>query len=157
MKKYLSMGSTNSRMHKQKIGGRHRRRTPPRPPNRRSWSSKDAGANHTSCARHHRRRPRLARSSEPHTPPMATIAAAEAYRVSCNRRRHRSWGVTHYNTCDLLWRSLYVTKPWIYVIVWNLWRLHDDNYFVTYHAWHCMICDVSCLFVINLVTYYLSS
>jgi hypothetical protein len=24
----------------------------------------------------------------------------------------------HYNTCDLLWRSLYVTKPWIYVIFW---------------------------------------
>jgi hypothetical protein len=59
------MGLTNSHMYKQRIREGHRRRTPPRPPNQRSWSSKDARATNTSRGCHRRRWPRLTRPPEP--------------------------------------------------------------------------------------------
>jgi hypothetical protein len=40
--KKSSMSSTNSRLHKQRIGGGRHRRMPSRPPDWMSWSSKDA-------------------------------------------------------------------------------------------------------------------
>jgi hypothetical protein len=67
-------------------------RTPSKPPNRRSWSSKDARATHASRGCHRQRRPRLARLSERLASLVATAAAAEAYRASCIRRCHRAWG-----------------------------------------------------------------
>jgi hypothetical protein len=90
--KNLIMRSTNSLMHKQMIGeGRHLR-TPPRPPDWRSWSSKDIGATHASHSRHRRKRSRLAWPQEPPASHVATTDAVEVYRVSCNRRHHRAWG-----------------------------------------------------------------
>jgi hypothetical protein len=82
------MGSTNSRMHKQRIGGGRRRRTLPKPHDRRSWSSKDIGATHVSRGHHHRRQPRFARLPEQPASPVATTSAVQAYCASCNRRRH---------------------------------------------------------------------
>jgi hypothetical protein len=84
------MGLTNSHMYKQRIIEGHRRRTP-RPPNQRSWSSKDARATNTSRGCHCRRWPRLTRPPEPPASPVAAVAA-KAYRASCNRRRQLSWG-----------------------------------------------------------------
>jgi hypothetical protein len=81
------MGSTNSRMHKQMIGQSRRQRTPARPPDCRIWSSKDAGATHASCGRHHWRQPPLTQPPEPPTSPVAAAATAEATHVS--RGRHR--------------------------------------------------------------------
>lgn len=76
------MGSTNNRMRKQKIVGGRCRRTPP---NRRSWSSKDA-------SRHHRRQPRLAPLPKSPVSLMDATATIEAYRASRNHRHHRVWG-----------------------------------------------------------------
>jgi hypothetical protein len=41
MENNSNIGSTNNRMHKTRIGGGRRRRTSPRPLDRRSWSPKD--------------------------------------------------------------------------------------------------------------------
>jgi hypothetical protein len=72
MKKNLIIESTNHNMHKQRIGGGCRRRTPLRPPDRRSWSLKDARtvvqistlAARTSCGHRCRRRWCLAQSQD---------------------------------------------------------------------------------------------
>jgi hypothetical protein len=75
------LGSTNSRMHKQRIGGGRSRRTPPRPTDRRSWSSKDAGATYASLDRHHGRHSHLARALERPASPVATTTIVEAYQA----------------------------------------------------------------------------
>jgi hypothetical protein len=61
-------------------------RTPPKLPDRRSWSSKDVRSTHASCGRHRQRRPRLARPPERPASLVATAAAADAYRASHNCR-----------------------------------------------------------------------
>jgi hypothetical protein len=71
-------------------------RTPPKSPDRRSWSSKDSRATHASRGRHRRRRPRLAWPPERPASLVATTTAAKAYRATAvatgpRVRRRRSF------------------------------------------------------------------
>jgi hypothetical protein len=66
-------------------------RTPPKAPDRRSWSSNDTRATYAR-GRHRRRQPRLTRPLEWPAHPVATTAVAEAYRaivVATGPRVHR--------------------------------------------------------------------
>jgi hypothetical protein len=95
------MGSTNSLMHKQRIGGGRHWRTSSRPPDQRSWSSNDAGATNASRGCHRWRGPRLARlGSHPRLPrlpspltkPTTPRATTVAIRSGVRRRRSSTLG-----------------------------------------------------------------
>jgi hypothetical protein len=63
-------------------------RTLSKPPNRRSWSSKDVKATHASRERHRQRWLCLVQSLDR---PTSLVATVDAYRASRNRRCHRAW------------------------------------------------------------------
>jgi hypothetical protein len=58
-------------------------RTPPKPPDRRSWSSKNVRATHASRARHHQKQSRLVRSPKRPASLMATTAALPLWERHC--------------------------------------------------------------------------
>jgi hypothetical protein len=64
-------------------------RTPLKPLDRRSWSSKDTRATHASYGHHRERRPHLARPPERPAYLVTIVATIDAYRASHNRRCHR--------------------------------------------------------------------
>jgi hypothetical protein len=78
------MSSTNNRMHKQRITGGRRHRMPSRPPDRRSWSLKDARTVVRTVDPRSSPLARLSLLSEPPAPRVAN-AAGDGH-ASCNRR-----------------------------------------------------------------------
>jgi hypothetical protein len=106
------MSSTNNRMHKQRITGGRRHRMPSRPPDRRSWSLKDAqtvvrtvdpratvvavGATRTSCCKRRWRRSRLVQS------PYGAIPAVRAPLVAVAARAFDSSCLQGCRRCSLL-------------------------------------------------------
>jgi hypothetical protein len=88
-------------MNKQRTGRGRRWRTLPRPPDQRSWSSKDVGATHVSCGHHTgdncvsrdcRSDPRLSWLPPPLPKSNAPRATADANRPGVCRRRSSALG-----------------------------------------------------------------
>jgi hypothetical protein len=91
------MGSTNSHMHKQRIGGGYRRTPPPRPPDLRSWSSRTSEppctprvasiAGDDRASRDRRSDPRLSWPPPPLPNPTTSRATVIATRPEVRHRR----------------------------------------------------------------------